>query len=184
MNFKAKLFIAGLSLFFVCISIDVYPQFYVGASIGSSFVNKELTDLSGSDFKIDKNSFGYKIFAGYGKKFFGAEGGFRDLGKVKDESGLVNLSTKITGWDIAARGRVSLGPVLAFAKAGAFFAKSKNAIGIIEDTENSTNFLWGVGAGLKLGLIGIRLEYESLDLRSDSKLSMLTLGGTLHFGGK
>ena len=128
---------------------EASSQFYAGASVANSFVNKDLTDLNGDDFKIDENSVGYKIFAGYGSKFIGAEGGYRDFGKVKSESGSTTLESKITGWDLAARGRLALGPVIAFAKAGAFFGKAKNDVGNHSYTENSTNFLWGLGAGLK-----------------------------------
>ncbi len=181
---KEKFLFLSLVVILLSVSLKLNAQLYFGASVGNSMVNKELTDLSGDDFKLDDNAFGYKIFGGLGSKFIGAEGGYRDLGKVKSESGSINLSSKISGWDIAARGRFALGPVFAFAKAGVFFAKSKNTIGTVEDTENSTNFLWGVGAGVKLGLIGIRLEYESLDMSSANKLSMLSLGGTIHIGGK
>lgn len=163
---------------------EARSQFYAGASVANSFVNKELTDLNGGDFKIDENSFGYKVFAGFGSKFIGGEGGYRDFGRVKSESGSTPLESKITGWDLAARGKVSLGPVIAFAKAGAFFGKYDNKAGNNNYTENSTNFLWGLGAGIKLGLIGIRLEYESMESGSDSNLAQLSLGGTIHFGGK
>ncbi len=91
----------AFTLLLVCTSLDSYSQFYFGASIGNSFINKDLTDLNGDDFKLDENSFGYKIFGGFGSKF-----------------------------------------------------------------------------------IGIRLEYEGLENGSDSNLSMLTLGGTIHLGGK
>jgi len=173
-----------LTLLLLCVSSFAFSQFYAGASIGNSFINKDLTDLNGDDFKLDENSFGYKIFAGFGSKFVGGEGGYRDLGKVQSTINSTDLKSKITGWDIAARGKISLGPVIVFAKAGAFFAKAANDIGSFNYTENSTNFLWGLGAGLKLGIIGLRLEYESLDIGSDSNLAQLTFGGTIHFGGK
>ena len=63
MNNKLKFVILGISVILLSISTSVYPQFYFGAGIGSSFVNKELIDLSGDDFRIDANSFGYKIFS-------------------------------------------------------------------------------------------------------------------------
>jgi len=167
----------------VFIANEAKSQFYAGASIGNSFINKDLSDLNGDDFKIDENSFGYKIFAGFGSKFIGGEGGYRDLGKVQSTVNSIELKSKITGWDLAARGKVSLGPVIAFAKAGAFFGKSENDVGSYNYTDNSTNFLWGLGAGLKLGMLGLRLEYESLEMGSNN-LSQLTFGGTIHFGGK
>lgn len=183
--YKMKTLLPTLILcLLVLITNEAKSQFYAGASIGNSFINKNLTDLNGDDFKIDENSFGYKIFGGFGSKFIGGEGGYRDLGKVENEVNSISVQSKITGWDIAARGRLALGPVIAFAKAGAFFAKAKNEVGARSYEENSTNFLWGLGAGLKLGLIGLRIEYELLDIGSDSNLAQLTFGGTIHFGGK
>ena len=164
-------------------SLDSYSQVYVGVSIGSSFINKDLTDLNGDDFKIDENSFGYKIFGGFGTKFIGLEGGYRSLGEIKSET-TITLKSKITGWDVAARPKIALGPIIIFGKAGAFFGKAENTINQRTETKTSTSFLWGLGAGLKLGFIGIRLEYEGLESGSDSSLSMLTLGGTIHLGGK
>ena len=173
-----------LTIVLLSISVESFAQFYLGASIGNSFINKELTDLNGDDFKIDENSFGYKVFAGFGSKFIGGEGGYRDLGEVQTTYNSTSLQSKITGWDISARGKLDIGPIFAFAKAGVFFAKAENDIGSQSYTDNSTNFLWGLGAGLKLGMLGLRLEYESLDIGSDNNLAQLTFGATIHLGGK
>lgn len=175
--------ILSLSIFLLCFSIESHAQFYIGGGIGNSFINKSLTDLSGDDFKIDENSFGYKVFAGFGSKFIGGEGGYRDLGKVQTSYNSTNLQTKTTGWDVAARGKIDIGPLFAFAKAGLFFAKAENQIGSQISIDNSTNFLWGLGAGLKLGPLGLRLEYESLDWDSENNLSQLMFSAAFYFGG-
>lgn len=159
--------------------------FYIGGSVGNSFRNKSLENISGNDFIVDESTVGYKVFAGFGSGFLGLEGGYRDLGKVEGQQNSVNFETKTTGWDIAARGKISLGPVIAFGKAGIFFGNYKNTINLQPlDDEATSTFMWGLGAGVKLGMIGIRLEYESLDLSEDNKLSMLSLGGTIHLGAK
>ena len=176
-----KLLLLAAILF--CISTDSYSQFYIGGGIGNSFINKELTDLNGEDFKIDGDAFGYKVFAGFGSKFIGGEGGYRDLGKVQTTYNSVNIQTKITGWDVVARGKLDIGPLFAFAKAGVFFAKAENQIGSQPFTDNSTNFLWGLGAGLKLGSIALRLEFESLDWDSENNLSQLMFSAAFYFGG-
>ncbi len=178
-----KKIILVLSIFLLYFSTESQAQFYIGAGIGNSFVNKTLTDLNGEDFKVDENSFGYKVFAGFGKKFLGVEGGYRDLGTVKTSYNSTNLQSKITGWDVAARGKLDIGPIFAFAKAGAFFAKAENQIGSNNTTENSTNFLWGLGAGVKLGPVALRLEWESLEIDSENNLSQLMFGAAFYFGG-
>jgi OmpA-OmpF porin, OOP family len=177
-----KLFIA-LTLF-IFASIGLNAQIYIGASVGNSFIDKNLEDVNGDDFTVDGNALGYKVFVGYGVKFLGIEGGYRDLGKAQSEIDLGILETHVTGIDVAARGKVHLGPIIAFAKAGAFFAKYENdVLGYKYSDENTTNFLWGLGAGLQLGRLGVRLEYEGLG-KEDDKLSMLTAGLTYHFGKK
>ncbi len=151
-----------------------WSQFYVGGSIGNSFVNTDLDDIDGDSFKFDGNSFGWKVFAGTGIKFMGIEGSYRSLGKIKTNSGGEAYSVINTGGDVALKGNINLGPVVAFAKGGVFFATEK-----IKNTDfkfNHTHFLWGLGAGLNLGGLGVRLEYESLGVG----LSMLTLGAAIH----
>ncbi|MCC6410577.1 MAG: hypothetical protein IT270_02890 [Saprospiraceae bacterium] len=177
-----KLFIA-LALFLFA-SIGLNAQIYIGASVGNSFINKDLEDVQGDDFTVDGNALGYKVFLGYGVKFLGIEGGYRDLGTAKSDFNSGVLKTHVTGIDLAARGKVHVGPVIAFAKAGAFFAKYENEVLDYKyDDDNTTNFLWGLGAGLQLGRLGVRLEYEGLG-KENSKLSMLTAGLTYHFGKK
>lgn len=168
---------------FIYTSGEMYSQFFIGASAGNAFINKDLDDVNGDDFNIDENSFAYKIFGGFGIRFISIEGGWRDLGEVKSESGTVALKSKITGWDVAAKGKLALGPIIAFAKAGAFFANYDNEAGTRVYSENSTNFLWGLGAGLQFGRIGIRAEYEGMG-EEGTGLGMLSAGATFQFGGR
>ncbi len=168
--------------FILLLSHDAFSQFYFGAGIGNAFINKKITDINGDDFKIDKNSFAYRIYGGLGGRFIGAEGGYRDLGKVQSDDNGIPLETKINGWDISAKGNINIGPVFVMAKAGAFFSKYENYIGQAGYTETETNFLWSLGAGVRIAMLGLRVEYESLVMSSDSKLAMLTLGASIHLG--
>ena len=176
---KKSLF--GLIIFLLCLSTETHAQFYIGGGLGNSFINKTLYDVNGNDLKIDDNDFGYKVFGGFGRKFIGIEGGYRNLGKVKTSTP-INLQSKITGWDVAARGKIDIGPVFAFGKAGVFFAKSENQIGPVVLTDNSTNFLWALGAGVKLGRVALRLEYESLDISSTNNVAQLLFGAAFYLG--
>ena len=108
---KKSLF--GLIIFLLCLSTETHAQFYIGGGLGNSFINKTLSDVNGNDLKIDDNDFGYKVFGGFGRKFIGIEGGYRNLGKVKTSTP-INLQSKITGWDVAARGKIDIGPVFAW----------------------------------------------------------------------
>ncbi len=49
-------------------------------------------------------------------------------------------------------------------------------------TQNSsTDFLWGLGAEVTLGFIGLRVEWEIVERGSESDLSVLSLGFTTRF---
>lgn len=176
---KKLVFISVLCMFFWS---ESNAQFYVGGSIGNSFNNIKISDINGDSFKFDGNSFGWKVYAGYELGgFLGVEGGYRDLGRVKNTTDGQSTYIKTTGGDIAGKGTINLGPLAAFAKAGAFFASQK--VDDLSYKSSNTSFLWGLGAGLNLGGLGLRLEYESFGASNNSK-SMLTLGATLKLGGE
>lgn len=179
---------ASISMVILLIGIvqtDVQAQrgFYFGGNVGSSYINTNIMDVDFQDFKIDGNDLAYKVYAGYRLPVFLAiEGGYRNLGSVSQD--MVDLNN--AGWDLNAKGDISLGPVQIFAKAGAFFNNVKVTF---QDplhpdiNENNTKFMFGFGAGVNIKKIGIRAEWESLDLSKDSKVSMLTAGLTYSLTG-
>jgi hypothetical protein len=115
-------------------------------SIGPSFVNKKISEVAWEDVKIDGNEFAYKVYAGYKlPAFLAIEGGYRHLGKISDDIAEHNSS----GWDLNAKGSLSLGPVEFFGKAGAFFNNVKVTFEDLlhpDINENNTKFyvwFWG-----------------------------------------
>ncbi|OHX68372.1 porin family protein [Flammeovirga pacifica] len=164
-------------------------DFYIGGNVGNSFINHQLTDISGNDFTFDKNAFAWKLYGGFGSRHLGLEGGYRSLGKVTDNDANHSLESTITGWDVAAKGTLRGGPFFAYGKLGAFFAKYDNTVsgpstgGVpVSEIENNTKLLWGLGAGVELGKLELRLEWENMDMSSDNHLSMLSVGAAFHFG--
>lgn len=161
-----------------------YAQFYVGGGIGNSFYNLKLEDLNGDNFKLNENSLGWKLYAGIGKDFLRLEGGYRSLGSVTSVENGIEWESTTSAWDIAAKGQIKFGPIYGNAKAGAAFYKNKfSALGISE-TENTTSFLWGIGAGLMLGKLGVGLTYESVDMSNDNNLAQLMLDFSIVLGGE
>ena len=156
---------------------------YFGGNIGPSYINKSFKDLDVDDIKIDGNDMAYKIYAGYKlPAFLAIEGGYRNLGSVSQDLAEHNSS----GWDLNAKGDISLGPIQVFAKAGAFFNNVKVTFNdpLHPDiNKNNTKFMFGFGAGLNIKKLGIRAEWESLDMSKDSKVSMLTAGITYSLTG-
>jgi len=156
---------------------------YFGGSIGPSFVNKKISDIVMDDIRIDGNDMAYKIYAGYKlPAFLAFEGGYRNLGKISDDIAVHNS----TGWDLNAKANLTLGPLQLFGKAGAFFNDIKVTFQdpIHPDiNKNNTKFMFGFGAGLNIERLGIRAEWESLDITKDSHVSMLTAGITYRLAG-
>ena len=162
--------------------LQAQEGFYLGGSVGSSFVETKVEDLEEQDLKIDKNNFAYKIFGGLRlNEFLSAEGGYRNTGKAKTDIEDITLSTITYGWDVAAVGNIDILLITAFAKAGAFFWKTKTELLEEAVEENGTAFLWGFGAGINLGSIDVRVEWENLEVKETENLSMLTAGITFGF---
>lgn len=159
-------------------------DFYLGAAIGNAWQSAtvDADQIIDQAQKIDENSTSWKAFVGFkGQSFVGIEGSYRDLGKIQSEISGQPFSAKTDGWDLEALGHIELSIIDIFAKAGAFFwntdvSWSNNAGG-----DSGTSFLWGLGVGVSLGPVGIRLEWESLEVDSMDNLSMLSLGASLGF---
>lgn len=158
--------------------------FYFGANAGPSFINKKITEIVLEDLKLEGNDLAYKLYAGYKLPgFLAFEGGYRNLGSVSENLAEYNND----GWDINAKGDISLGPLQVFGKLGAYFSNIhvtfQNPLHP-DINKNNTKFMFGFGAGLNIQKLGLRAEWESLDFSKDSKVSMLTAGITYSFAGK
>jgi len=51
----------------------------------------------------------------------------------------------------------------------------------LNSDESSSDFLWGIGAGVHLGPAGVRLEWESIAVSGPVNLSMVSLSATFGF---
>ncbi len=156
--------------------------FYVGAGIGNTFFSSEFEDATDQITKIDENSTAWKIFGGFSpKQFIGLEGGYRDFGTVETTVDGVNLESKTSGWDFELLGRFQISIIDIFGKAGVMFWSNDSAAGNFNESDSGTDFMWGLGAGARLGPIGVRLEWESVEVGGPDNLSMVSLGATFGF---
>lgn len=164
--------------------LTTMASMYVGASIGNTWQSAEVTvdEVTKEITNIDENSTGYKIFGGFSSEsIFGIEGGYRDLGDIESTFEGHNWKASTSGWDVELMAHLPISIIDLFAKAGAFFWSAD--FGDTSNTENDsgTDFIWGLGAGVTLGPIGIRLEWESMEVSKFDNLSMLSLGATFGF---
>jgi len=176
------------ALFFMGVALIAKAQMaYIGGSLGNSFQNHNLLKISGQDFGIKNNAFAWKVFGGVGWRFIGLEGGYRDFGEVDNvESGITGTS-RTRGGDLMAKLTLPLSFLRFFGKAGFFYRiTDEKAFGggfneSLDRTIKGSVFAWGVGAGLQFGAVGVRLEYESMEINPD-RLSMLSVGATIGLG--
>jgi OmpA-OmpF porin, OOP family len=163
-------------------ALPAAASMYAGASIGNSFFSSEFADATDKITEIDENSTAWKIFGGFrSDSFFNIEGGYRDFGKIESGSGSDLVTSKTTGWDIDLMGRIQVAFLDVFGKAGVIFTKTEVSILGFPADETNTEFMWGLGAGARLGPIGVRLEWESVALSGVDNLSMVSLGATFGF---
>lgn len=157
---------------------------YAGVGLGSAFYSSEVEvdDIANEFQAIDENSTAWKIFGGFsGSGILGVEGGYRDFGTASADVAGGYVESGISGWDVEALGRVKVSVVDIFAKAGVMFWESEGSHAGVSTSDSGTDILWGLGAGMRLGPIGVRLEWESLTLGSPEDLSVVSLGATLGF---
>ena len=153
---------------------------YIGGSIGPSFINQVIQDIDGIQIDLQENEFSYKLYAGWRlSKFFAVEGGYRNLGKSSQELSAYMLDAKTDGRDFQALGIFPVGPLDLFGKLGVFFWDSEYKFDDDPLYINGTSFMFGLGAGVRVGRLGFRAEWEFLDMSESNRLSMLTAGATV-----
>lgn len=163
---------------------------YIGASAGQTRVELSPGDVGEAGFRIDDEDFAYKLFLGYrlpGPLAF--EGGFRDLGRVTDDDGLVRATSESDAFDVFVLGSIAVGPVSIFAKGGIvawdteFERRSADGLGLpdIRLSDSGTDLAWGIGVSGRLGRFGLRGEFERLEVDLPDDLTMLTVGVTIDF---
>jgi hypothetical protein len=159
--------------------------FYLGAGIGNSFYGSEYTDVEEQVNDISENSTGYKFFGGFNTpSIFGIEGGYRNFGTVDTNIEGFQFESQTTGWDVYGMAHFEVLMILdLFAKAGVLFwsTESKIVQAALDDKSTGTAFSWGLGAGVTLGPIGVRLEWENFHVDDPETLSAVMLSATFGF---
>jgi outer membrane immunogenic protein len=165
---------------------------YIGGSIGQAGI-----ELSDGDpvlpTSLDEDDLGYKLFAGYNWQFtilsLGVEAGYVNFGKPSgDVPGIGVLEVETTGLNAFGILGVQLGPIGVFGKYGVMSWDADATIDGIGDPGGSIDGsepMYGIGAKIDIGSLGVRLEYEAIDLDADgvseSDVNMISLGLTWTF---
>ena len=144
---------------------------YLGGGVGSAYIEDSSGNPSGNTF--DESSTAYRLFGGY--RFdaiplfkLSGELGYRDLGN----SSAGGLEYGVSGFDYSALAGIALGPLEVYARVGAVqYDLEKTASGVKTEFDGTAP-LYGIGASFKLFGLGVRAEYETMDVdeleKSDS----------------
>jgi opacity protein-like surface antigen len=157
--------------------------FYFGGSIGRSEVD---VDSELDDF-VDSEDTGFKLIAGFRPlDWLGVEASYIDLGEVTADSDLID------DFSVAQSGFGAWGVLFydfavfdLFVKGGLVNFETEVEIdtgfGRFDESDDSTDFAWGVGVQARLGSIAARLEYERFEVDAPDgfdKPQMISLGVT------
>ena len=157
---------------------------FVGGSLGSTDVdwNAPFTNL---DFGDDDSS--WKIFGGWGIKYFGLEVSYIDFGQFVDENSGTVARTDLQGLDAFFYGRFPFAKFFeVFAKAGLVYwdedstFQSSNAFARRDTTGN--DFAYGAGVGFNFGKhFGLRVEYEVFEIENTDDVTLTSAGVLFRF---
>jgi Outer membrane protein beta-barrel domain len=173
-----KYILAGLASAFVLTSLPASAAdngIYLGGSIGQTGVQID-------EFDYDADATSYKVIAGWRfLDWLAVEGNYIDFGSADDRVSGTRLETDLSGVSLSAVGFLPAGPVDLFARVGAVdWSADLSAEGFGRDSEDGTDFTYGVGAQFRVWSLSIRAEYEIFDL-DDADVDMLSVGVTWTF---
>jgi len=170
------------------LSLAADNGFYLGAGVLQSQYG---LSNPGNLGPFDDEDTGYKLIAGFRPlDSFGVELNYADHGNATAPSGIVCVQlitvpcpfeSELEAKTLSAFavGYLDLPLVDLFAKAGATsWDLDVNSLSVnsgFAASEDGTEFAWGAGAQVHFGSLGLRLEYEQLNIIKDEKLGTVSL---------
>ncbi len=153
---------------------------YIGGGVGNAAIEDSATNPAGAAFNESDGAF--KVFGGYRFDWLpivslSGEVGYRDLGKPNASA----VEYKVDGFDYAALAGLGLGPVELFARVGGMeYNLEKSNAGAKTSFDGSAP-LYGVGARFTLFGIGVRAEYELIELDELDNVEMISVSAFYEF---
>ncbi len=153
---------------------------YVGASVGDT--NVDFDNVGG--FDIDDDATSFKLNAGWRiLDWVGIEANYVDLGEVDGDFTAEpfegeRLEYEADGFNISGLLFLPVGPVDLFARGGFITWDAKARLPDIEgasDSDDGTDFSYGVGAQFRVWSLSLRAEYEVFDVAPE-EVDMISLG--------
>jgi hypothetical protein len=151
---------------------------YVGGGVGTATIEDSTANPSGVAF--DESHAALKVFGGYRFDMLpivslSGEIGYRDLGKPKSSPFGVPVEYSVHGFDYAGLAGVGLGPVEVFARLGGMQYDLEKNIGGTKTSFDGTAAVYGVGARFSVFGLGVRAEYEQIDIKKLDNVRMVSV---------
>ncbi len=186
MNFRSLIAPASLA---IAVIVPVIPAHadsgvYIGGGIGSASMEDSNGNPGGVNF--DESDTAWKGFVGYNFDVlplikFAAEIGYRDLGKPDGSFGGVPVEYKARGVDYGVLAGFGLGPVDLFGRFGGMQYDLEKNVGGLRREFDGTAPVYGIGAWFTLFGVGVRAEYEKIDIDELDDAQMLSVSAFYKF---
>ena len=158
---------------------------YIGGGIGSA----KIEDSSGNPGAIadfSETDAAWKGFVGYHFDVlplikFAAEVGYRDLGKPSGSVAGVPIEYSVKGLDYGVLAGVGLGPVDLFARVGGMQYDLKKSAGGVSNDYDGTAPVYGIGVWFTVAGIGVRADYDKIDIDELDNAEMLSISAFYKF---
>jgi OOP family OmpA-OmpF porin len=170
MNIKRAIALTGLVAATAGVSPLAFAQdsgWYVGASVGQSSFKDGCTGVSGTGFTCEDTDTAFGVFGGYQvNKYFGAELGYTDLGKITASGSGINASIKAKGFEFVGVGTFPINPQFeVYGKLGFFrwdVDASGSGFGVgVSQSETGTDLTYGLGVKYNFTKsFGVRAQYQ------------------------
>ena len=153
---------------------------YLGGGIGQASIEDAPGNPFGATF--DESDTAYKVFGGYRFDLLpivslSAEVGYRDLGNPNT----TGREYQVSGFDYAALAGIGLGPVEVFARLGGMNYDLEKTAGGVTREFDGTAPVYGVGVRFSLLGLGVRAEYEKIDIDELDNADMISVSAFYEF---
>jgi len=157
---------------------------YIGGGIGQSNIEDNTGTPGGVPF--DETDTAWRAFAGYNIDLiplvkFAAELGWRDLGNPSGSAAGIPAEYKVDGFDYSVLAGVGLGPVDLFGRVGGYQYDLTKTVGGVSRDFDGTAPLYGVGVWFTVAGIGLRAEYDLIDIDELDNAEMLSISAFYKF---
>ena len=174
----------------LCSNSPVFADsgWYLGASVGQSFIEVDLDDAGSAPLGFDERASSWKGFGGYIIDLplldFGVEGSYVDFGAPSARFPGVEASVDVSGLNVWGIAGADFGPLGVYGKLGAIaWSLDGRTSGFVNQQidESGTDIGYGIGAKFMLFSLEFRAEYERYDISEVDNLSMLSVGASWVF---